>query len=283
MKRIALVLYILLNFIQLNAQQRTIKGIVYNIGGDIISGAKVYAKEAPSIFTLTDAEGKYQLEIPAEVNLIAYSYTGMTDKIIKLKEFNSINVYLIPSSYKKFRWGLGVTTGVSNFKVFNLNFDPNYPDTISIKLIPLAINADIYFRLSKRIEIQGVLSDGLNFSKIEKDSINSSGDTIHYTDHIVLNRFSFSIPVNFHFNLSKTGNYSVFFGLGPLYQHISYLNLNAIGARFQAGVNVNNYGITTRFNIAVDVCSGKFGSNNDYIPGFPYKYVSGRIGTVFIF
>jgi hypothetical protein len=53
--------------------------------------------------------------------------------------------------------------------------------------------------------------------------------------------------------------------------------------RFHTGVNINNYGLTTRLFAAIDVSNGKFGNNVAYVKGFAYKYFSGRIGFTLIF
>lgn len=100
---------------------------------------------------------------------------------------------------------------------------------------------------------------------------------------VILNRISFAILTNYNFNISKSQNHSAFIGLGPLYQHLGFFKSNTVGARFHAGVNINNYGLTTRLFAATDIAYGEFSDNVSYVNGFEYKYFSGRVGISFIF
>ncbi len=260
--------------------QRTINGRVTKTGGGILAGVKVFAKEAPSIFTLTDEQGKYTVEIPEEVTALVYSYSGMATKTVKIKEFNTINVKLTPAKYKTFRYGIGIAAGKSEFRVLTPKI---IPDTISIKLIPVSLNANLFYRFNKKLELQAIIEDGLNIAEIPVDSVTSYGDTIRQTEKTALNRFTVSFLLNYHIKLNKTGNHSAFIGLGPQYQHISFLDANTVGIRFQTGININNYGFTTKFWFAGDISSGKFNADNIYVPDYIYKYSGGRFGVTFIF
>ena len=263
------------------SQLRIIDGKVSNIGGGILSGVEVSAKEAPAIFTLTDGKGKYKLEIPDEVKGLVFSYSGMADKIVKIGELKSINVKLIPAKHKTFRFGIGVATGASGISVYNTTLAVT--DTTNIQMIPVAINADIFYRIKPKFELQGSLTDGINFIKMIVDSITPVGDTISVEKRSALNRLTFSLIGNYHFNIFKSGNHSAFVGFGPQFQHLSFLKTNTIGARFQAGASINNYGFTTRLFLAIDVSSGQFEPDNIYVPDLPYQYISSRLGIVFIF
>jgi len=265
------------------SQLRIIEGKVRNIGGETLSGVKVSAKEAPAIFTLTDGKGKYKLEIPEEVTGLIFSYSGMTKKTVIINDLKTINVKLIPSGYKKFRFGGGFALGKSVFEIYNILNNPDSPDTTKVSLYPFAIDASIFYRINKKFEIQGSLEDGLNLAKFEVDSITPTGDTITNYETSGVNRITFSILANYNFNISKTGNYSAFIGIGPQFQHLSFLKTNTLGARFQMGANLNNYGFTTRLYFALDISAGEFSENNNYVPNFPYQYISSRLGVIFIF
>ncbi len=254
--------------------QKSVSGRVTKRGGGILAGAKISAKDAPSIFTLSNEHGQYKIDIPEEVSNLIFSYSGMADKTVKIKDFTNINVKLTPAQYKKFRYGFGMSLGTSRFLVFTDGVN-NTSDTTKIILTPISLHADFFYRFHKNFELQTVFEDGLNFVKLI--------DTSAVTNNTILNRFTFSLLINYHIKLDRTGNHSFFAGFGPQYQHLSSLNTNAVGVRFQTGVNINNYGKTTKLFLAVDVSNGKFGSKNIYVPGLPYKYLSSRLGVTFIF
>jgi len=277
MKYTSLLFAIFLSF-QLSAQ-KIITGRVTKAGGGVLSGVKIEAKDAPMIFTLSDEYGNYKLEIPEEVTSLVFSFSGMTTKTIKIKDFIAINVKLVPSKYKPFRYGMGIAFGTSNFEVYQ----NNYRDTTRIKLTPVSVHGDLFYRISKNFVLQGVFEDGLNYTKYPADSINSLGDTVHYEETTGVNRFNFSLLLNYHIKLNKIGSHSLSTGFGPQYQYLSFLKTNTIGARFQLGVNINNYGKTTKLYLAVDIANGKFSKNSTFVPNFPYTYFSSRFGVTFIF
>ncbi len=259
--------------------QKTISGRVTKAGGGVLSGAKIEAKDAPMIFTLSDEYGNYKIEIPDEVTSLVFSFSGMADKTVKIKDFIAVNVKLVPAKYKTFRYGAGIAFGTSNFEVYQ----NDYQDTAKITLTPVSIHGDLFYRINKNFELQGIFEDGFNFTKYPADSITSAGDTVHYEATTGVNRFTFSVLLNYHIKLDKTGNHSLFAGFGPQYQHLSFLKTNTIGARFQIGANINNYGKTTKLYLAIDVANGNFNENSTYVPGLPYKYFSSRFGVTFIF
>lgn len=89
MKRLLLtILPILLAFAGFG--QRTIKGKITDTKGEGLISATVLAKEIPTIGTLTDLDGNFELKIPNEVKTLVVSYTGYTTREIIL---NQSNVY----------------------------------------------------------------------------------------------------------------------------------------------------------------------------------------------
>jgi len=282
MKNIAILIFINISILSFS-QNRIIEGKVYNIGGGVIAGVRVFAKEAPVIFTLTDKKGNYKLDIPEEVTKIVFSYTDMFDKTVKIGKFSTLNVRLVPSNLKKIRFGVGFAFGTSKFEIFNIKSIPDIPDTTKIILTPISINANIFYKFNENIDLQTLLSEGLNVAKLGVDSITTIGDTIKVTKNVLLNRISFAVVLNYNFNISKTKNHSAFVGLGPQFQHLGYFKTNTIGFRFQGGVNINNYGLTTRLFASVDISNGKFEEDIASVYGLDYRYLSSRIGLVFIF
>ncbi|MCD4791802.1 MAG: hypothetical protein K8R54_01115 [Bacteroidales bacterium] len=286
MKKLLIILVILIISSSTVFSQRVISGRVTKVGGGILTAVKVCGKEAPAIFTFTDDKGLYKIELPKEVKHLVFSYSGMENKTVKIKEFDNINANLTPVNYKKFRYGLGLAYGASKFNI-KINDPIQNNDFTEITMTPISIHGDLFYRFHRQFDIQVVIEDGLNIAEVETDStyINDSGvtDTVNYTEKLYLNRVSSSIILNYYFPFTEARNYSVFVGLGPQFQHLSFLKTNTVGARFQTGINLNEHGFTTRFYLAIDVSSGKFKEDNEYVPGFPYNYSSGRLGVVFIF
>lgn len=123
--------------------QRVISGRVIKIGGGILTAVKIYGKEAPAIFTFTDDKGCYKIELPNEVKHLVFSYSGMEDKTVKIQKFDIVNAKLTPADYKKFRYGLGLAYGASNFNIIiNDPLQDNY-DT-KITMTPISIHGDFF-------------------------------------------------------------------------------------------------------------------------------------------
>ena len=266
--------------------QRVIEGQVANIGGGVLSAVEVKAKESPAIFTFTDESGNYRIEIPREVNYLLFSYAGMQVKTVKIGEFPTINVKMVPNDYKKLRFGIGSKFGISNFTLLPGQTHYVIIDTV-IRLKPVSLDLNVFYKLKKNFELQAVIEDDLNFGTVTKDSIipDTSGTPYIYLvdEKVILNRISLALMIIYNMKLEKTGNYSAFVGLGPQFQHFSFLNTGTIGARIQFGVNINNYGKTLRAYMALDMASGEFGPDNIYVPGLKYNYFSARIGLSLIF
>jgi hypothetical protein len=223
MKKIFIINLLIFLTIFSYSQNKTIEGKVYNIGGGVLTGVRVFAKQAPAIFTLTDENGSFKLNIPEEVTVLVFSYNEMKEKKVKIGKFNVLTIKLIPANLKKIRFGIGFDFGTSNFEVYNVNDVANVPDTTKVTLTPIAINANVYYRLAKHFDLQAMLTNGLNIAKFKVDSITPEGKTIEVSKNAILNRLSFAILTNYNFNISKSQNHSAFIGLGPQYQHLAFL------------------------------------------------------------
>lgn len=74
--------------------QRTITGTITDAStGEPLFGVNVLARETLN-GTVTDFDGKYELEIPAEVKTLVFSYTGFESQEIAIGESNVIDVLL---------------------------------------------------------------------------------------------------------------------------------------------------------------------------------------------
>lgn len=73
--------------------QRTISGIVTDQGGEPLIGASVLVK-ATDIGTVTDFDGSYSLDVPADAGELIISYTGYAEQTITLGASNVVDVTL---------------------------------------------------------------------------------------------------------------------------------------------------------------------------------------------
>ncbi|MDN5213716.1 TonB-dependent receptor [Fulvivirgaceae bacterium BMA12] len=73
---------------------RTITGRVIDSDGEPIPGVNVIAKET-TVGTITDAEGKYTLDISNEVTTLVFSYVGMNSEEIEIGNRTVIDVTMI--------------------------------------------------------------------------------------------------------------------------------------------------------------------------------------------
>lgn len=96
MKRILLSLFLLMFFIAGYTQSVTVSGTVKDETGEAVIGATVIVKDKPNIGTVTDFDGKFQLQIPSGSKLISISYIGMVPQELKPKD--QMQVVLISDS-----------------------------------------------------------------------------------------------------------------------------------------------------------------------------------------
>ena len=73
--------------------QRTITGVIIDDYGDALIGANIVVK-GTTIGTVTDIEGKYSLNVPAENNVLVFSYTGYTTQEFTIGESNVVDLTL---------------------------------------------------------------------------------------------------------------------------------------------------------------------------------------------
>jgi len=71
--------------------QRTVTGMIIDDLGDPLIGANIVVK-GTTIGTVTDIDGKYSLNVPAENDVLVISYTGYTTKDARLGESNVLDV-----------------------------------------------------------------------------------------------------------------------------------------------------------------------------------------------
>ncbi len=72
--------------------QTTVTGTVTDPSGMPLPGATVSVKEAPTVATMTDTDGNYALNVPAEAKILVFSFVGMKIQEIEIKGKSVINV-----------------------------------------------------------------------------------------------------------------------------------------------------------------------------------------------
>ena len=76
---------LLIGMPELQAQDRTISGVVQSNEEEPLIGARVVVK-GKNIGTMTDGEGQFELQVPAQAKTLVVSYLGMESQTVKLSE-----------------------------------------------------------------------------------------------------------------------------------------------------------------------------------------------------
>lgn len=91
MKRLSLVLMLVLTSIGAVLAQRTISGQVTDDKGEGLIGATVLV-QGTTVGTVTDIDGNYTVQVPADANTLVISYTGFVSQEIELGASNTVDV-----------------------------------------------------------------------------------------------------------------------------------------------------------------------------------------------
>lgn len=78
--------------------QRTVSGVVTDDDGMALIGASIVAKEASGIGTITDVDGAYALQVPENVTVLVFSYTGFESQEVEIGTRTMIDVTLSANS-----------------------------------------------------------------------------------------------------------------------------------------------------------------------------------------
>jgi len=82
------------NSVQAEQQKKSVKGRVTDENGESIPGVSVLVK-GTTAGTITDADGKYTLEVPAEGKVVAFSFVGMKSQEVAIDGKTEINVSMV--------------------------------------------------------------------------------------------------------------------------------------------------------------------------------------------
>ena len=92
MKQLLFSLLMLFVGVSMSYAQRTVSGKVMDTSGEAVIGANVTVKEAPGVGTITDIDGMYQLNVPANGATLVFSYTGYETQEVAIGGSSTVNV-----------------------------------------------------------------------------------------------------------------------------------------------------------------------------------------------
>lgn len=92
MKQLLFSLLMLFVGVSMSYAQRTVSGKVTDTSGEAVIGANVTVKESPGVGTITDIDGMYQLNVPANGATLVFSYTGYETQEVALGGSSTVNV-----------------------------------------------------------------------------------------------------------------------------------------------------------------------------------------------
>jgi TonB-linked SusC/RagA family outer membrane protein len=92
MKQVLFSLLVLLGTAGMTFGQKMVSGKVTDSSGEALIGANVTVKEAPGVGTITDVDGMYELNVPAEGKTLTFSYTGFETQDVALGASGTLNV-----------------------------------------------------------------------------------------------------------------------------------------------------------------------------------------------
>lgn len=75
-------------------QSRTVTGVVTDESGEPVPGVSVVAK-GTTVGTVTNIDGEYNITVPADVNILVFSFVGMTTQEVEITGQTTVNVSMV--------------------------------------------------------------------------------------------------------------------------------------------------------------------------------------------
>jgi TonB-dependent starch-binding outer membrane protein SusC len=99
LKTIALICIVVLGFSAhvFAQQEKTVTGTIYGENNATLPGATIQVK-GTTIGTVSDASGKFTLQVPATAEILTFSFIGMDSQEIPIGKLTQFNVTLVPAS-----------------------------------------------------------------------------------------------------------------------------------------------------------------------------------------
>jgi TonB-linked SusC/RagA family outer membrane protein len=98
MKKQLFLFFLFLSFSVAVISQQHVTGVVTDTRGDGIPGVNVVVKNT-SEGTITDVEGNYSIEVPADAEMLVYSFIGMEDQEVSIGDKSVIDVIMKTSIF----------------------------------------------------------------------------------------------------------------------------------------------------------------------------------------
>ena len=168
MKRLLLMLCLSICTIGAMMAQRTITGTITGDDGESLIGANVIVK-GTTIGTVTDFDGRYELEVPEDASIIVISYTGFTDEEVTLGAQKVIDMTLSEGilldeavvtalGISREKKTLGYATQEVGGEEFNRNQSTNFVNSLSGKASGVQIRQNNNMGGSTNVIIRGIAS-----------------------------------------------------------------------------------------------------------------------------
>lgn len=94
MKHVVFSIFVLLISVNMTFAQSRVSGKVTDVSGEPLIGASVVVKEQPSVGTITDIDGMYELSVPSGGLTLVFSYTGYETKEMAIGGQSMVDITL---------------------------------------------------------------------------------------------------------------------------------------------------------------------------------------------
>ena len=168
MKKLSLLLFMLLFVLGATYAQRTVSGTITDDSGAALIGANVLVK-GTSVGTITDLDGKFRLDVPADGEALIISYTGFASKELTLGAGNVYNLTLSEGvtladvvvtalGVKREKKALGYATQEVSGEELTRVKDVNFINSLSGKVAGVDIKRSTQMGGSTNVVIRGAKS-----------------------------------------------------------------------------------------------------------------------------
>ena len=168
MKKLSLLLFMLLFVLGASWAQRTVSGTITDDSGAPLIGANVLVK-GTNVGTITDLDGKYQLDVPAGADALIFSYTGFASKELTMGAGNVYNLTLSEGvtladvvvtalGVKREKKALGYATQEVSGEELTRVKDVNFINSLSGKVAGVDIKRSTQMGGSTNVVIRGAKS-----------------------------------------------------------------------------------------------------------------------------
>lgn len=165
--------------------QTTISGTVTDTKGEPVPGANVRAKGYSDVGTISDLDGKYSLNVPAEAKTLVFSFVGMATKEVEIAGQTVVNAVLESSDVgleevvvtalgiERDKKALGYSVGAVDSEELNKKPELDFATSLTGKVAGVDI-----------VKNSGVVGAGSNITIRGSSSINTSNQPLFVVDGV---------------------------------------------------------------------------------------------------